>query len=81
MLNNKKIHDMKKAIRIILVSGALLAVPVIMMAQTPPHPNGGNAPGSGNTPVGGASPIDGGITLMMALGAAYGAKKVFKLRK
>jgi hypothetical protein len=72
---------MKRAIRTIIVSGLVLAVPVIMMAQTPPHPNGGNAPGAGNTPVGGGSPIDGGISLLMLMGAAYGAKKVFRMKK
>lgn len=72
---------MKRAIRTIIVSGILLAVPVIMMAQTPPHPNGGNAPGTGNTPVGGGTPIDGGFSIMLILGAAYGAKKVYRLKK
>jgi hypothetical protein len=72
---------MKKAIRFLIVTAFLLAAPVIMMAQTPPHPNGGNAPGSGNTPVGGGSPIDGGFSIMLILGAAYGAKKVYKLKK
>ena len=43
-----------------------------LFAQTPPHPNGGGAPGSGNTPVGGGAPIDGGLSIMILLGAAYG---------
>lgn len=55
-----------------------MAAPVILLAQTPPHPNGGNAPGTGNTPVGGGAPIDGGITLMLLMGAAYGTRKVYK---
>jgi len=72
---------MKKAIGYLIVTAFLLAAPIMMMAQTPPHPNGGNAPGSGNTPVGGASPIDGGFTIMLVLGAAYGTKKVFRMKK
>ena len=72
---------MKKAIRTILVSGLLLAVPVIMMAQTPPHPNGGNVPGSGNTPVGGAAPVGSGLIILPARAAGYRARKVYNARK
>jgi hypothetical protein len=53
-------------------------------AQTPPPPNGGNnpsEPGSGNTPVGGGAPIAGGIGILLALGAAYGGKKVYEYKK
>ncbi|MBN3035308.1 MAG: hypothetical protein JW861_06955 [Bacteroidales bacterium] len=62
----------------IFITVLLMAAPVILLAQTPPHPNGGNAPGTGNTPVGGGAPIDGGITLMLLMGAAYGTRKVYK---
>jgi hypothetical protein len=51
------------------------------LAQTPPPPNGGGSPGSGNTPVGGGAPIAGGIGILLALGAAYGGKKVYEFRK
>ncbi|MBN3035026.1 MAG: hypothetical protein JW861_05525 [Bacteroidales bacterium] len=71
---------MKKTVKKILITVLTLAIPVIMMAQTPPHPNGGNAPGSGNTPVGGGAPIDGGITVMLLMGAAYGLKRYVKYR-
>ena len=64
-----------------MIAGMLIAAPIVLLAQTPPHPNGGNAPGSGNTPVGGASPIDGGIVMLMIMGAAYGSKKVFRFKK
>jgi hypothetical protein len=52
-------------------------------AQTPPPPNGGNgAPTPGNnTPVGGGAPIASGIGILLALGAAYGGKKVYDYRK
>jgi hypothetical protein len=49
----------------------------LTLAQTPPPPNGGGDPGSGNTPVGGGAPITGGIGILLALGAAYGGKKVY----
>ncbi len=51
------------------------------LAQAPPPPNGGQTPGQGNTPVGGGAPIAGGIGILMALGAAYGGKKVYDFRK
>lgn len=72
---------MIKALRIATVTAFLLAAPVLMFAQNPPHPNGGNAPGSGNTPVGGGAPIDGGISIMLVLGAAYGGRKIYSAFK
>jgi len=77
----KKYTDMKKVIKLLVVTAFLLAVPVFMMAQNPPHPNGGNAPGTGNTPVGGGAPIGGGLIIMMVMGAAYGSKKLYKAFK
>lgn len=70
---------MGKIVRISLIAAFFAAAPLFLIAQTPPHPNGGNAPGSGNTPVGGASPIDGGLTVMLALGVAYGSKKIISI--
>jgi len=72
---------MKKIIKILVISSLFFLAPIVLLAQNPPHPNSGGAPGGGNTPVGGAAPIDGGITLLIALGAAYGAKKVYNFRK
>ena len=71
---------MKKFIQTIAVT-ALITLGTTLMAQNPPHPNGGNDPTSGgNTPVGGA-PIGGGLVMMMIMGVAYGTKKVYDLRK
>lgn len=50
-----------------------------LMAQSPPHPNGGNTPGATSTPVGGGAPIDGGISILIAMGLAYGVKKVYNI--
>ena len=73
---------MKKAIKILVISAFILTAPLIMLAQNPPHPNnGGGGPGAGNTPVGGGAPIDGGLSILLVLGAAYGSKKVFELKK
>ena len=80
-MKTKKHIDMKKAIKSLLVAGIFLAFPLFTLAQNPPHPNGGGGPGGGNTPVGGGAPIDGGLSIMLLLGAADGAKKVYKLKK
>ena len=71
---------MKKIIKLTIVLLFTIG-PLIMVAQNPPHPNGGNAPGSGNTPVGGGAPIDGGLITMMLLGAAYAIKKKVYIQK
>lgn len=68
-------------IRVFTIAGLFLIIPMISLAQTPPHPNGGGGPGGGNTPVGGAAPIGGGLVIMMVLGAAYGSKKAYKAFK
>ncbi|MCD4744926.1 MAG: hypothetical protein K8R58_01350 [Bacteroidales bacterium] len=72
---------MKKVIKLLVIAVFLLTAPVCLLAQTPPHPNGGSAPGGGNTPVGGGAPIDGGLSIMLILGAAYGSKKIYNARK
>lgn len=66
-----------KAVFVLLISLA----PVLLLAQNPPHPNGGNGPTGTNTPVGGGAPIDGGLTIMLLLGAAYGSKKLYQRKK
>lgn len=72
---------MKKQIKTLGIVLVFLTAPLFLLAQNPPHPNGGNGPGSGNTPVGGGAPIDGGISIMLILGAAYGSKKVYQQMK
>ena len=72
---------MKKALRILIVTAFILTGPLFIIAQNPPHPNGGSGPGTGNTPVGGGAPIGGGLIIMMVMGAAYGSKKIYKAFK
>jgi hypothetical protein len=81
MLNTIKNTDMKKALKLLLISGLFLSLPLFSMAQTPPHPNGGGGPGGGNTPVGGGAPIDGGLSILLLMGVAYSSKKVYKAFK
>ncbi len=59
---------------------AMVLLSVGLFAQSPPHPNNGGGPGSGNAPVGGGAPIDGGLTFLLVMGAAYGSRKLFKIK-
>jgi hypothetical protein len=71
---------MKKFIKLIALLLIFTIFPVLLSAQNPPHPNGGNAPGGGNTPVGGGAPIDGGFLVMMALGSLYATRRVYQFK-
>lgn len=53
-----------------------IALATLSYAAPPPPPSTG--PGCWPPP---CVPIDGGITLLMAAGAAYGAKKIFDSKK
>ncbi len=67
---------MKKIIvQIVIVIGLSLSS-MALLAQVPPPPPGGHGE-SGNQPGGGA-PIGGGLGILMALGAAYGGRKIYK---
>jgi hypothetical protein len=81
MLNTIKNTDMKKTIKSVIVAVMILSLPLLSLAQNPPHPNGGNGPGGINTPVGGGAPIDGGLSIMLLLGAAYGSRKIYRMKK
>jgi len=69
---------MKKTLKILLIAGIFLTLPILSLTQNPPHPNGGGGPGGGNTPVGGGAPIDGGLSIMLLMGAAYGSGKIYR---
>jgi hypothetical protein len=74
---------MKKAIFNLIITGLLIVVPVIIASASapppPPPPPGGSG---GDAPIGGgAAPIGSGLVILISMGAAYGAKKVFNARK
>jgi hypothetical protein len=70
---------MKRYLRMTFIATLLVAAPVILTAQQPPHPNGGvNGPGGG--PVGGGAPVGNGLAILLALGAAYGTRKLYQMR-
>ena len=65
---------MKKAILTI----AIVLGSICLYAQPIPPPSGNGL--NGNQPGGGA-PIDGGLSILLAMGAAYGASKLYKLKE
>ena len=69
-----------RKLRTLIIAALFVTSPLLMMAQAPPHPNGGNAPGGGNGPVGGGAPVGNGLSIMIALGAAYGAAKLYQIQ-
>jgi hypothetical protein len=72
---------MKRNLKIFLIAALLTVAPVLMMAQNPPHPNGGNAPGSGNHAVGQGAPIGTGNIILFTLALAYAGRKMYGMRK
>ncbi len=69
---------MGKIIRRIFYIAFFICLPLFIsksFADLPPDPGTGG-PGTGGVPVGGGSPIGGGVFLLIALGAAYGTKKM-----
>ena len=80
---------MKKSFKKLFIIIFLIASPLVInnvLADDPPAPGGSPTLGGGGAgPVGGQpggnSPIDGGLSILIALGVAYGSKKVYSLRK
>jgi len=71
---------MKKKFIQITVTFSLLLLASAAFTQGPPPPPSDHGT-SGNIPAGGTGSISGGIGILLALGAAYGGKKVYKAWK
>jgi hypothetical protein len=73
---------MKKALINLIITGLFVVVPVIVsIAQGPPPPPPPGGPGTSDTPIGGAAPVGSGLVMLISMGAAYGAKKIYNARK
>lgn len=72
---------MKKMFRkILILTVVFFGYSLITLADPPGPPSPGGSPtGSGGTPVG--APIDGGLGILLAMGAGYGARKFSQARK
>ena len=51
---------------------------IVFAQEPPPPPPGGGHGGGGNQ--GGSAPLGSGIGILLALGAAYGSKKLYSLK-
>jgi hypothetical protein len=70
-----------KKIKFILAGLFIISLSIGAMAQTdPPNPPDGGHGLDGDQPAGNA-PVSGGVFILLGLGAAYGGKKVFDLKK
>ena len=69
---------MKKLHKVLVITMLTLAS-ATMFAQAPPPPPPSHG-SSGNQP-GGNAPIASGLFILLSLGAAYGGKKIYDLRK
>ncbi len=69
---------MKKLLTTLLIL-TVTATFTTLLAQDPPPPPGDHGlPGNQNT---GDAPIGGGLFILLSLGAAYGGKRIYELRK
>ncbi|MDP4730901.1 MAG: hypothetical protein NWQ44_01480 [Flavobacteriales bacterium] len=71
---------MNRSRKLILLSIFFLSFAAIGICQAPPTPPSGGATPCGG-PFGTVCPIDGGVSLLIAAGAALGGKKAFDLKK
>ncbi len=72
---------MKKSLKVLIASMlffSLMLLVQVTFADPPPPPASHGASGN-QDPVG--APIDGGLGILLAMGAAYGGKKLYKARK
>jgi len=76
---------MKNTIKILVISltfGLIIGISAVSIAQpggAPPPPSGHGS--EGDQAPGGLAPIGSGLVILIAMGATYGAKKIFDARK
>lgn len=69
---------MKTYLRTLIITAIFALTSSILIAQGPPPPPSGGHGSSTNQPAGGGAPIEGGLGILLALGAAYGARKAYQ---
>jgi hypothetical protein len=68
-----------KTTKLIITTIFFLFLSISIFAQ--PDPPGDDHGGGNDVPAGGGAAISGGMIVMLALGAGYGGKKVYDLKK
>lgn len=69
-----------KILAISLTIGVVMGVSALSFAQ-PPDPPGGGHGMTGDQAPGGGAPVGSGLVVLLGMGAAYGAKKIFQVNK
>jgi len=67
--------------KILLVAVLLSMISVAALAQGPPPPPDGNPADHQDSKLGGNAHIGGGVLILLALGMAYGGKRLYDLKK
>ncbi|MCX6231633.1 MAG: hypothetical protein NTZ33_08815 [Bacteroidetes bacterium] len=68
-----------KIMKNILVIAIITLAPLLTNAQ--PLPPSGAGHGTGQNQPGNGAPLDGGLSILILLGAAFGSKKIYSLKK
>jgi hypothetical protein len=74
---------MKNIFKILVISltiGLITGMSSISSAQ-PPDPPAGHGSEGNQSPGGGMAPVGSGLVILLSMGVAYGARKVFDARK
>jgi len=71
----------KKIVTALSITILMILTAFPLVAQTTHPGDPGGSPQTGDPPLGGGAPIGGGTFILMALGAAYGGKKLVKLKQ
>ena len=72
---------MKTALKNLVILGVFLIISGISFGQQPPPPPGQGHGKPGNQNPGNPTPLGSGLGILLALGLAYGGKKVYDARK
>ena len=70
---------MKRKIKTLVISVALMLFAINSFGQVPPPPPSGAGHGASGNQNGGSAPIGGGLFILLGLGAVYGGKRVYSL--
>ena len=75
---------MKRSFKILIITAFMAIAPVILMAQTPPHPDDDPTKDPNSTTVGGGppagAPVGNGTFILLTLAAAYAGRKVYVMQ-
>lgn len=72
---------MKSLYKLFLIVLLMFFSVSLSMAQlTDPGDGAGDPTGGDHIPVGGSAPVGSGLVILIALGAAYGSKKIYQLK-